>query len=457
MRLVIIGGGPGGYVAAIRAAQLGANVTIIEKEQLGGTCLHRGCVPTKALYESARTIRRLKASSEFGIVNNGFAIDMKAVQTRKQGVTDKLCKGIGQLMRSNGIECIRASASFVTPHRIRLQAEDFEREIEADKVIIATGSVPARPAIEGLDLPGVLLSDALLNIEDIPKSMVVIGGGVIGMELAAVFHAFGTEVTVVEFLPRILSEVDKDLVARLAQVLRKGGMKFSTDTKVSGIRRSENGLEVLAQDSRGDVRFTADTVLLAVGRSINIEGLNLDRIGVSVDRRGIKVDQNYKSSVEDVYAIGDVIGGLMLAHVASEEGRVCVEKIMGMQSDLNGECVPAVVFTDPEIASVGLTQQAAESRGIGVVVGRSMLGANAKAVAQAEEFGLVKIVAEESTGKILGAHMLGAEASTVIHEAALAVQNGLTLSDMVRTVHAHPTVSEALHEAAMDAMREKLQ
>ncbi len=452
MRLVIIGGGPGGYVAAIRAAQLGATVTLIEKEQLGGTCLNRGCIPTKALYQNAQVIKTLQRSCEFGVTHGGFAIDMEAIQSRKGNVTAKLCAGIEQLMKSNGIECVRGAASFATPQRIHVVTEHGEREIDADKVIVATGSLPAMPPIEGVHLPGVFTSDELLNTREIPKSMVVIGGGVIGMELAGIFHAFGTDITVVEFLPRILNEVDRDLVARLTQVLRKGGMKFSTDTRVSEIRQTEEGsLEVLAEDKRGQLRFEAGAVLVATGRGINVSGLNLEGIGVVFDKRGVKVDENYQTNVEGVYAIGDVIGGLMLAHVASEEGRVCVERMMGLSSHLDRDAVPAVVFTDPEIASVGLTEEAAMSRSIPILSGRFMLGANAKAVTQGEEFGLVKVVAEAETKRIVGVHMLVAEASTVIHEGALAVSNKLTIEDIAHTVHAHPTLSEAFYEAVLDA------
>ena len=451
MHIAIIGGGPGGYVAAIRARQLGAEVTLIEKERLGGTCLHRGCIPTKSMYQSAQVVRTLKRSGEFGVDHGGFTVDMSKIQSRKRDVVDHLCGGIEQLVRSHGIAHIKGYASFSSLKQLFVVPNNGESYlINAECVLIATGSVPAMPPIQGIDLPGVMSSNQLLEIPAIPKSMVVIGGGVIGMEFAGILEALGTKVTVVEYLPRILNEFDRDLVARLAQAMRKDGVIFATGMKVTGIERRNNGnLEVMAQGKRGEERFEAEKVLVATGRGIQIDGLGLDNIGIKHNKMGIHVDKNFETSVSGIYAIGDVIGKQMLAHVASEQGKTCAEHIMGMDTRLNDSAVPAVVFTHPQIASVGITEDGANERGMDVSVGRFMMGANAKAVTMGEEFGLIKVVAKTETKEIVGVHILGAEAGTIIHEAALAVANKLTIDDVEHTIHAHPTLSEAFQEAVL--------
>jgi dihydrolipoamide dehydrogenase len=449
--IVIIGGGPGGYVAAIRAAQLGAQVTLIEKDRLGGTCLNWGCIPTKALYQNAQVIHALTRSAEFGVVHSGFTIDMAKVQERKERVVTALRDGIAMLLHSHQVEHIVGEASFAAAHELIVRPPDGEPyRIEAGHIIIATGSVPQSPAIKGSLLPGVVSSNELQGVREIPKSLVVIGGGVIGMEFAGIFNSFGTAVTVVEFMPRMLHQVDKDIVSRLSMALRRAGVRVQADVRVQAINQTDDGqLEVVAEGQGKTHAFTAEKVLLATGRSINVEGLNLAAIGVDYDRRGIKVDKHFATTVPGVYAIGDVIGGHMLAHVASEEGKACVEGILGLPGHVNYDCVPAVVFTSPEIATVGLTEAEAEQRGIPVSVSKFMLGANSKAVAMGEEMGLVKVIAHDQSKEVLGVHVLGSHASTLIHEAALAVEHKLTVNDIARTIHAHPTISEAFLEAVL--------
>lgn len=449
--IVVIGGGPGGYVAAIRAAQLGAQVTLIEKDQVGGTCLNRGCIPTKALYQNAQVIHSLTRSEEFGVIHSGFTVDMTKIQERKARVVTQLREGIAKLLQAYEVEYISGHAKFAASRDVVIRAtEGPEYLLRAEHVIIATGSVPAKPPIPGSNLPGVLNSNELLDVREIPSSLLVIGGGVIGMEFAGIFNSFGTDVTVLEFMPRILYQVDKDLVIRLTAALRKSGMTLAPDMKVQEIREADEGLlEVVALGKNGAETFSAATVLLATGRSINIEGLNLDAIGVEYDHRGIKVDARFATNVAGVYAIGDVIGGHMLAHVASEEGKACVENIRGLNGHINYDCVPAVVFTSPEIATVGPTEEEAIARGIPISVSKFMLGANSKAVAMGEELGLVKVLAHEPSKEVIGVHVLGSHASTLIHEAALAVEHKLTVNDIARTIHAHPTISEAFLEAVL--------
>ncbi|MBT9134518.1 MAG: Dihydrolipoyl dehydrogenase [Firmicutes bacterium] len=415
--ITIIGGGPGGYVAAIRAAQLGASVTLVEKDNLGGTCLNWGCIPTKTLYQNAQIIHALSRSAEFGVIHSGFTIDMAKVQRRKERVVSDLRHGIAQLIKSYGIDYIEGTATLPLP---------------------------------GTELPGVLNSSDLLAITDIPKSMLVVGGGVIGMEFASIFSSFGTVVTVVEYMPRILHLMDREIVARLSSALRKAGVTIATDMRVKGITRSEsNTLTVLAEGKNGDESFAAEKVLIATGREINVAGLNLELVGVKYDRKGIKVDDKFATTAPGIYAIGDVIGGHMLAHVASEEGKACVESILGQNGHINYSAVPAVVFTSPEVAAVGLSEAEATQQGIEILVSKFMLGANSKAVTMGEELGLVKVVARADNKQVIGVHVLGSHASTVIHEAALAVEHCLTVSDIGRTIHAHPTISEAFLEAVL--------
>jgi len=449
--IVIVGGGPGGYVAAIRAAQLGAKVSLVEKDQLGGTCLNRGCIPTKALYQNAQVIHSLTRSEEFGVIHSGFTLDMAKIQARKARVVTQLREGIAKLLQAYEVEYIIGLASFTASRDVIIRpTEGPEYVLRAEHVIIATGSVPTKPPIPGSDLPGVLNSNELLDVREIPSSLVVIGDGVIGMEFAGIFNSFGTDVTVLEFMPRILYQVDKDLVLRLNASLRKSGMKLSANMKVQEIRQIDGGLlEVRAIGQSGAETFSAEKVLLATGRGINIEGLNLEAIGVEYDRKGIKVDKKFATNVKGVYTIGDVIGGHMLAHVASEEGKACVENILGLNRHINYDCVPAVVFTSPEIATVGLNEEEAIARGIPISVSKFMLGANSKAVAMGEEIGLVKVLAREPSKEVIGVHILGSHASTLIHEAALAVEHKLTVNDIARTIHAHPTISEAFLEAVL--------
>jgi len=448
--LIVIGGGPGGYVAAIRAAQLGAKVTLVEEDRVGGTCLNRGCIPTKALYKNAQIIQTLKKSADFGIQLPGFSLDMPKVQERKREVVDRLCAGVGQLLKGNRVEVISGKGSLVDRSTVAVTVPSGNRElIKGKNILIATGSVPAKIPVDGLDLPGVITSNEALEIDYVPKKMVIIGGGVVGIEFAGIFQSFGTEVTVVEFLPRILPPVDEEIVRRATMYLKKQGIKIETGMRVKEISGKQGELKVLAEGKNGEQEFCGELVLVSAGRSINIAGLNLDEAGVAYERGGIKVNNRFETSAPGVYAIGDVIGGQMLAHVASDEGKAAVENMLGLEGHINYDAVPSCVFSFPEIASVGLTEEEAKKRGISYLAGKFMFAANGKALTMGEGDGLVKVLAEESTKKVIGVHILGPHASDLIHEGVLAVEHGLSTADIGRTIHAHPTLAESFLESVM--------
>lgn len=448
--IVVIGGGPGGYTAAIRVAQLGAKVAVVEEESLGGTCLNKGCIPTKALYKNAQMINELNRAAEFGIKLNGFTIDIAGMLQRKQQIVERLTSGIGQLLKANSVEVIHGRAGLVTSETVEvIDSSGNTCRIKTKNIIIAAGSVSARPPIPGIDLPGVMTSDEILFNENIPQTLVIIGGGVIGIEFAGIFNAFGSRVTVIEFLPRILANMDGEISKRMVLSLKKKGINIENEARVKQIAKTENGLDVLVEGKKGENLIHTEAVLVSTGRTANVDGLNLDSLGIEYGQKGIKVNESYRTNVPGIYAIGDVIGGQMLAHVASEEGKAAVENIMGLKGHMNYEAVPSCVFTFPEVAAVGLSEEDAKRKGIDYNSSKFMFGANGKALTMGEEEGFVKVLAEAQTGKIVGVHIMGPHASDLIHEAVLAVGNKMTADDISRVVHAHPTLSETFMEAAL--------
>lgn len=448
--IIIIGGGPGGYVAAIRAAQLGAKVALIEADQIGGTCLNRGCIPTKALYKTAEIMQTLKKSADFGFQLDGFQLKMEKAQERKREVVTRLRTGVDKLLEGNGVEVISGKGSLVDSHTVLVTDGDGNTQsVQGKNILLATGSIPKRITNPGVDLPGVITTNEALELEELPKSMVIIGGGVTGIEFASILQSLGTQVTVVKYSPRILPPIDEEVIKRALISFRKLGFKIETGIKIKEIVQSETGLKVLAEGKKGPQDFAGEMVLLSAGRSINVDGLNLDGIGVAYEEGGIKVNSHYETSVPGIYAIGDVIGGQMLAHVASDEGKTVIEHIFGIETHINYDAVPTCVFSFPEIASVGLTEEETKKRGISYKVSKFMFAANGKALTLGEGDGLVKIITDEATHKILGVHILGPHASDLIHEGALAVTNGLTTADIIRTIHAHPTLAESFQEAVL--------
>jgi len=448
--IVIIGGGPGGYTAAIRAAQLGAKVLLVEGENLGGTCLNKGCIPTKALYKNAQMINEFNNAAEFGIKLDGFTIDIYEIMQRKQRIVDRLKEGVAQLIKANSIEMVYGKATLVSRGKVKvIDTQGNENVINAKDIIIATGSVPLKPPITGINLPGIMTSDEILLSQSVPNSLLVIGGGVIGIELAGIFNALGSQVTVVEFLPRILANMEGEISKKLALSLKKKGISIETDTKVMQISKGKESFSVLTEGKKGENVICADAVLVSTGRAPNLDDLKLDLLGIEYDRKGIKVDETYQTNIPGIYAIGDVIGGQMLAHVASEEGIAAVDNVMGLKGHMNYDAVPSCVFTFPEIATVGLSEEEAKLKGIDYRSSKFLFGANGKALTIGEEEGFVKVLVETQTKRIIGVHIMGPHASDLIHEAVLAIGYKMTADDITRIVHAHPTLSEAFMEAAL--------
>ncbi len=443
--VVVVGGGPGGYVAALRAAQLGAVTAIIEKDRLGGTCLVRGCIPTKALLQSSELYTLAKGGAPFGIVADNVGFDWPAAQKRKTAVVDQLVKGVEGLLKAGGVTMVSGAAKLAGGGAIEVAGD----RLQAKNIIIATGSAVSRIPLKGAELT--IDSDAILELKEIPKRLAVIGGGVVGMEFAAMFAALGTKVTVLEMLPQILPMVEADLVNVYAKHLSGLGGEVHTNSKVAEVAKVGGGLQVRFSTGAEGGAVDADQVLLAVGRSPYTEGLGAEAAGVKLDRGRVVVDDYLRTSAEGIWAIGDVIGGIMLAHVASYEGVCAVETMAGQARIPDYHAAPNCVYTDPEIAHVGLGEKEAKDRGIEIKVGRFPFAAAGRALTLGQTEGFVKVVADAPTGRILGVHIIGPRATDLIAEATLAVQNGLTLEQLDLTMHAHPTLPEAIMEAALAA------
>lgn len=451
-QVAVIGAGPGGYVAAIRAAQLGAEVAIIEKNALGGVCLNVGCIPTKVLLYTAEVFTAAKEGALIGLKADNVAVDWGGLMARKKAVVDTLVGGVGTLLRSNSVRIVEGEASFVTPKEIAVTKKDGSKEsVSADAVIVATGSEPLVPPVPGFDLAGVITSTGALSLERLPKSVVLVGGGVIGMEFASIFASFGVQVTVVEMLPEILPMLDEEIVQILKGVLLRKDVVFHTNSKVVGVEKKGKALAVRVETPAGPLVLDAEKVLVSVGRRPVTKGLGLDRLGIAFDRARVKVNSRMETSVKGIYAIGDCASHIMLAHVASREGEVAAENIMGYAVAMDYKTVPSAVYTAPEIASVGLSESEAKSRGHRVKIGRFPLMANGKSLIMNESDGMVKYVVDEKYDEILGVHIIGPRATDLIAQGGLALRLEATVDEIITTIHAHPTVGEALLEGAMAA------
>lgn len=451
MKVVVLGGGPGGYVAAIRAAQLGGDVTLIEKSKIGGTCLNVGCIPTKVLLQSAKLLHEIKESDKFGIeVKGTVEVNWGKVQSRKKTVVNTLVSGVKGLLSINKVKVINGLGKFESKNIISVTSEEGEtQKVEFDNVIIASGSLPFIPPIEGKDLEGVMDSTDALSIKDIPKSMVIIGGGVIGVEFASVYSAFGCKVHIVEMLPFILPPIDRELGEMVKVNLISEGIEIYNDCKVTKIEKVNGNLNVAFSKGTEQLNIKAEKVLVAVGRRANIKNLDLDKSGVKIEKGCIVVNDNMETNVDSIYAIGDCTGKNMLAHVASEQGTVAAERIMGKNSKMDYKTVPACVYIRPELASVGLTEEQVKASGIPYRVGKFPLAANGKALIMGETGGVIKIIADVKYDEILGVHILGPGATDIITEGALALRLECTLEELITTIHAHPTVGEAMREAVL--------
>lgn len=450
MRLGIIGAGPGGYVAALKAARLGAHVTIIEDTEVGGTCLNRGCIPTKALLACTEAYSRARELDKFGVDLAGAVTpNLAKMQDRKDRIVQTQVKGIRGLFKSWGIALMEGRGRLISSHTIEATKKDGSVEkIDCDAIIIATGSRPA--LLPGFPFDGktVLTSDDTLSMTEIPTSMIIVGAGVIGCEWACIFRELGTEVTMLELMPRAVVTEDEEVSDLLAREFKKKKIKLMTSVKVEKVEFTEAGVRATLGDGK---TIDAQKLLVSVGRALNTEGLGLEEQGIARGPRGqITVDDKMQTNVPGVYAVGDVTGGMMLAHVASEQGTVAALNACGHEASMDYASVPAAVFTSPEIASVGLREHQAKERGIKYRTGKVEFRALSKAHAMGEIAGFIKLIAEHDTDKLLGAHIIGPHASDLVHEAALAMRRGLTINDLEQTIHAHPTLSEGMREAAED-------
>lgn len=450
-KIAIIGAGPGGYVAAIKAAQLGAEVTLIENREIGGTCLNRGCIPTKAYFRNAKVLSSIRKSEEFGIKIDGFQVDGKAILERKNNIVDNLVSGIEKLISSyKNIEFIAGTGKIENKNEVSVELlAGGSRKVQVDHIIIATGSNPRMPETKGVDLEGVLTSDDLLELDHIPETLIVIGGGVVGLEFASIYKELGSNVILLA--STILKKSDREISRRLTHLLKKQGIETYTDIRAKEILKEGEKLKVVAKYKNKDqeVEVLGDYVLVAAGRSPLVNGLNLDAVGIEYSNRGIKVDDNFETNTKGIYAIGDVNSkGILLAHVASAQADHVVETIMGHEPSVYLEHFPSCVFTMPVVAQVGFTEEELKEQGIEYKSSKFMFSANGKSQTLGESDGIVKIVAGMDN-KILGVHIIGPHADDLIHEGALAIANGLDSSAIKGTIHAHPTLSEAIHEAAL--------
>ena len=458
--VVIIGSGPGGYVAAIRAAQLGLKTAIVEKDkELGGTCLNIGCIPSKALLTSSdHFVFAKKEAAKHGIVLEKVGLDLATMLARKDKVVKTMNSGVKMLMKGNKITTFQGLGTITAPGRVAIKpAEGDSQEIEAKHIVIATGSIPVELANMKFDGDVIVSSTEALTFEKAPEKLVVIGGGAIGLELGSVWSRLGSDVTVLEFLPRIALGFDLELANLLQRSLTAQGMKFHLETKVGSVK-VENGRAV-ATATQGDkeVKFEADKVLVSVGRRAFAKGVFGGKLGVALDDRGrVKVDEHFRTNIEGIYAIGDVIAGPMLAHKAEEEGIACVEMIAGKAGHVNYDVIPGIIYTNPELAGVGATEDFAKEKGMKVRIGKFPFRANGRAVANEDVEGVVKFVADAETDRILGAHILAHAASELIAETVAVMEFGGSSEDLGRTVHAHPTLSEAVKEAALNVEKRAL-
>jgi dihydrolipoamide dehydrogenase len=458
--VVIIGSGPGGYVAAIRAGQLGLKTAIVEKDkELGGTCLNIGCIPSKALLTSSdHFIFAKKEAAKHGILIENATVDLNKMQQRKEKVVKTMNSGVRVLMKTNKVTTFEGLGTITAPGKVSVKGSDgSNQEIETKNIIIATGSVPIELPFAKFDGKTIVSSTEALSFTEPPKKFLVIGAGAIGLELGSVWNRLGSEVTILEFLPRIAVGFDLELSNLLQRSLTAQGITFHLEAKVGAIDPSNGRATVTATKGKEELKFEADKVLVSVGRKPFSEGLGAEKVGVEFDgKKRIKVDQHFKTNVDGIYAIGDVIAGPMLAHKAEDEGIACVEGIAGKDGHINYDAIAGIIYTNPELAGVGLTEEQAKEKGIDYRVGKFPFRANGRAVANEELDGMVKFVADAKADRILGAHILQHAASELIAEAVSVIEFGGSSEDLGRTCHAHPTLSEAVKEAALNVEKRAL-
>ncbi len=449
--IAIMGAGPGGYIAALRAAQLDADVVCIEKEELGGVCLNWGCIPTKALLRSAEVLDLVRHAADFGIVVGEPVLDWEVAQRRKDEVKQRLTRGVATLLDQAGVQIVKGHAELKRENTIRVTSSDGEETVEADDIIIATGSHHMDVPIPGLDDPDILPSRTILELSSLPESLCIVGSGAIGTEFASLMGVFGVEITLIEMLPRITPLMDETIGDMLGRSLRKQGITIHTETRVTRVERLESGYRVeMESEKDGTQHVEVERVLSAIGRAPNVEGIGLENVGIKPSRSGIQVDNRMRTVVPHIYAVGDCAAdGPMLAHVASHQGVVAVEDALGHPAHMDYRAVPSCIFSLPEAAGVGLTEEQAREEGYDVQTGIFYMAANGKALAYGETEGFVKIISETENDEILGVHIMGPHASDLILEGTMMRELELTLDEVERTIHPHPTLGEAIHEAVL--------
>ena len=450
--LLIIGGGPGGYVAAIYAAKKGLNTVLVEKQELGGTCLNVGCIPTKALVKSSEVYKDALLGEEFGFEVENIKVKMDKVIDRKDKIKGNLVSGIDYLLSKNNVRVIKGSASFLDDKTVVAKKGKDEYKIEAKNIIVATGSKISKINIKGIDLPFVLNSTSALDNKNLPKSITIIGGGVIGMEFAFIYSNFGVKVNVVEYMDRLLTMVDDDISEEIKNIAKDNGINIYTSSKVTKIEEAENKDAIVFFENEGKEKYLiSENVLVAIGREPNMDGLDIEKTSIELnDRgRGIKVDDTLKTNVPNIYAIGDVNNKMQLAHVASHQGIVAVDNILSKDKKMKYDCVPNVIFTAPEIASVGLTERECIENKINTKISKFPFSANGKALTMGESRGFIKIIKDIDNNKIVGASLIGVDASSLISTLTVIIKNNIKDEDIVDTIFAHPTTGEVIHEAAL--------
>ena len=442
--IIIIGAGPGGYETALEAAALGKSVTLINGGRLGGTCLNEGCIPTKCLVRDAAVVRNLKEASDYSADNVKFDIDFNRILSRKENVVGQLRDGVAALLKRAKVNVVEGMASFKDQFTVTVNGEDYD----AEHIIIATGSRSKSLPIPGADKEWVLDSTKILDIDYVPESLVIVGGGVIGMEFASIFSTLGTKVTVVEYMKQILPPFDSDIAKRLKQAMGKQGVDIVTGAAVKSLEQDYDYNIVVKYESKGkECEVTATNVLMAVGRAANVEGLNLEAAGVDYSARGIQVNDNMQTNVDHIYAIGDVNSRMMLAHVATAQGKRALNHILGKSDDINFNVVPSAVFTYPECGMAGLTEEQCKARGMEIETGKGFYRANGKALAMGEPEGLCKLIFEKGSGRLVGAHVMGAEAALLAQQCCDMITYGKTRADIKATIFGHPTLSEIILSA----------
>jgi len=457
--IVIIGGGPGGYVAAIRAAQKGLKTAVVERDALGGICLNWGCIPTKALLKSAEIAHNLKRASEFGFNVPDYSFDFKKIIQRSREVAEMNSKGVSFLFKKNKIEHITGFGKLIDPHTVAVQDNSGKevKKLSADRIIIATGGRPRSfPGVE-FDRKKIISSKEAMLLEAPPKQMIIIGAGAIGVEFAYFYNSFGTEVHLIEMLPHILPVEDAEISAQLERAFKKQGIKLYTDSRVESLKKTTKGVKVKITRREKESEIEGEVALVAIGIQGNVENLGLEELGIQLEKGFIKVNKFYQTSVPDIYAIGDVIGAPWLAHVASHEGIIAVEHMRGVEPrPMDYKNIPGCTYCQPQVASIGLTEEAARKEGYEIRVGKFPFRASGKARAISEVDGMVKLIFDEKYGELLGAHIIGPEATELIAELGIAKTLETTFAEIQNTVHAHPTLSEAIMEAAGDAVGEAI-